>query len=292
MSELMQFLEGAFPPLILVFTLANLGAMGLQVKMPGVIAQLKNKKTLALIGVWGWVLRPAVAYLIAWVFRLPDPYVVALLLLSLAPCAPFIPTVVGKARGDVNFAGALIPIVAVATVVLMPLIGPLVIKGLTISALDLAKPLLMFVLAPLAFGAAVRRYADTVATKILPAVMVIAKITTLLVGVTGTVIYARAMLGTLGSFGFLSMIIFMIVMGWITYRFGFGLRQDQRSVMSLGMLTGNVSVVMIVAIAIPDADPALLTYIIMYTIASIPFAAVAARIVGKQAGETVAGNTV
>jgi ACR3 family arsenite efflux pump ArsB len=109
MSEIMQFLEGTFPPLILVFTLANLGAMGLQVKMPGVIAQLKNKKTLALIGVWGWVLRPAVAYLIAWVFRLPNPYVVALLLLSLAPCAPFIPTVVGKARGDVNFAGALIP---------------------------------------------------------------------------------------------------------------------------------------------------------------------------------------
>ena len=77
----------------------------------------------------------------------------------------------------------------------------------------------------------------------------------------------------------------------ITYRFGFGLGQNQRSVMSLGMLTSNVSILMIVAIAIPDADPALLTYIIMYTIASIPFAAIAARIFGKQAGETVAGDT-
>jgi hypothetical protein len=122
--------------------------------------------------------------------------------------------------------------------------------------------------------------------------MVIAKISTLLVGVTGAVIYARAMLGTLGSFGFLSMIIFMIVTGWITYRFGFGLRQDQRSVMSLGMLTGNVSVVMIVAIAIPGADPALLTYIIMFTIASMPAAAIAARIFGKQAVEAVAANTI
>ena len=292
MSEFMQFLEGAFPPLILVFTLANLGAMGLQVKMPGVIAQLKNKKTLALIGVWGWVLRPAVVYLIAWVLPMSNHYVVALLLLSLAPCAPFIPVMVGKARGDVNFAAALIPIVAFATVVFMPLIGPLLIKGLTVSTWDLAKPLLIYVLAPLAFAAVFRRYAETVATKILPAVMVIAKITTLLVGVTGAVVYARAMLGTLGSFGFFSMTIFMIIMGWITYRFGFGLRQNQRSVMSLGMLTSNVSVVMVVAISIPDADPALLTYIIMYTIASIPFAAVVARLVGKQAGETVAGNTL
>ena len=292
MSEIMQFLEKAFPPLILVFTLANLGAMGLQVKMPGVIAQLKNKKTLALIFVWGWVLRPAVVYLIASVLPMSTPYVIALLLLSLAPCAPFIPVMVGKARGDVSFAAALIPIVAFATVVLMPLIGPLLIKGLTISAWDIAKPLLIFVLAPLAVGTAFRRYAETAATRILPAFMVIAKITTLLVGVTGAVIYARAMLGTLGSFGFFSMTIFMVVMGWITYRFGFGLRQDQRSVMSLGMLTSNVSVVMIVAVAIPDADPALLTYIIMYTIASIPFAAVVARLVGKQAGEAVAGNTV
>jgi BASS family bile acid:Na+ symporter len=199
---------------------------------------------------------------------------------------------VGKARGDVSFAAALIPIVAVATVVFMPLMGPLLIKGLTVSAWDLARALLIFVLAPLAVGTAVRRYAETVATKIIPAVMVIAKITTLLVGVTGAVVYARAMLGTLGSFGFFSMTIFMIIMGWITYRFGFGLRQNQRSVMSLGMLTSNVSVVMIVAISIPDADPALLTYIIMYTIASIPFAAVVARLVGKQAGETVAGDTI
>jgi BASS family bile acid:Na+ symporter len=292
MSDFMQFLEGTFPPLILVFTLANLGAMGLQVKIPGVIAQLKNKKTLALIVVWGWVLRPAVVYLIAWVLPMSSHYVIALLLLSLAPCAPFIPVMVGKARGDVNFAAALIPIVAFATVVFMAVIGPLLIKGLTISTWDLAKPLLIFVLAPLALGTAFRRYAETVATKILPAVMVIAKITTLLVGVNGAVIYARAMLATVGSFGFLSMTIFMVVMGLITYRFGFGLRQDQRSVMSLGMLTSNVSVVMIVAIAIPDADPALLTYIIMYTIASIPFAAIAARIFGKQAGKTVAGDTI
>jgi BASS family bile acid:Na+ symporter len=247
MSEIMQLLERTFAPLILVFTLANMGSMGLQVKMP---------------------------------------------LLSLAPCAPFIPVMVGKARGDVSFAAALIPIVAVATVVFMPLMGPLLIKGLTVSAWDLTKALLIYVLAPLAFGTAVRRYAETVATKIIPAVMVIAKITTLLVGVTGAVIYARAMLNTVGSFGFLSMTVFMVVMGLIAYRFGFGLGQNQRSVMSLGMLTSNVSVVMIVAIAIPDADPALLTFIIMYTIASIPAAAVAARIFGKLAGETVEGDAI
>jgi bile acid:Na+ symporter, BASS family len=287
MSEIMQFLEGTFKPLVFIFTVANMVAMGLQVKMPEVIAQSKNKKTLALILVWGWVLGPALGYLIAWVLPLAEPYVIGLLLYSLAPCAPFIPVMVGKARGDVSFAAALVPIVAIATVVFMPLMAPLMIKGLTISPWDLAKVLLMYILIPLALGAAILHYAELVAAKILPAVNVIAKISTVLVGVCGAVVYAREMIATVGSFALLSTIIFMVVMGLITYLFGFGLKQNQRSVMSLGMLTRNGSVVLIAAVAIPNVDPVLITYIIMFILASVVVAAFAARIFGKQAGETV-----
>ncbi len=292
MNEIMQFLEASFKPLVLVFTLANMVAMGLQVKMPEVIAQVKNKKTLALILVWGWVLGPALGYLIAWVLPLAEPYVIGLLLYSLAPCAPFVPVMVGKARGDISFAAALIPIVAIATVVFMPLMAPLMIKGLTISPWDLTKVLLMYILIPLALGAAILHYAELVATKILPAVNVIAKISTVLVGVCGAVVYAREMIATAGSFALLSTIIFMVVMGLITYRFGFGLKQNQRSVMSLGMLTRNGSVVLIAAVAIPNVAPVLITYIIIFILASVVVAAIAARIFGKQAGKTVEGNTI
>ena len=34
MNELMPFLQATFGPLVLIFTVSNLGAMGLQVKMP------------------------------------------------------------------------------------------------------------------------------------------------------------------------------------------------------------------------------------------------------------------
>ena len=81
-----------------------------------------------------------------------EPYVVVVFLASLAPCAPFLQQMVGKARGDMGFAGALIPLVAVGTVVLMPLMAPLLIKGLTISTWALAKPLLLTILLPLISG--------------------------------------------------------------------------------------------------------------------------------------------
>ncbi len=291
MNEVMQFLEVIFKPLVLAFSVSNMFYMGLQVKMPEVIAQVKNKKTLALILVWGWVLGPALGLLIAWVLPLAEPYVIGLLLYSLAPCAPFVPVMVGKARGDVSFAAALIPIVAVATVVFMPLMGPLMIKGLAISAWALAKVLLIYILIPLALGAAFRRYAETVATKIIPAANVIAKITTVLIAVEFCVLYGPEMIATAGSFALLSMTVFMVVMGLITYRFGFGLKQNQRSVMSLGMLTRNGSVVLIAAVAIPDVDPILLTFIIMYPLWTIVLGAIAVRIFGNQAGKTVAGST-
>ena len=292
MDTIMQILEATFKPLVFIFSVSNLFYMGLQVIMPEVIAQTKNKKTLALILVWGWVVGPALAYLIAWILPLSEPFVIGLLLYSLAPIAPFLPVVVGKARGDVSFAAALIPIVAVTTVVLMPLMGPLMIKGLAVSSWDLVKVLLIFILFPLALGAAIRYYVKLVATKILPAAGVIAKISTVLISVNFAVLYFQEMIATAGSFALLSMTIHMVVIGWITYRFGFGLKQNQRSVMSLGMLTRNGSVVLLAAVAIPDADPLLITYIIMYVLWSVVLSFIAARIFGKLAGETVAGNTI
>ena len=91
-----QFLQTTFSPLVLVFTVSNLAAMGLQVKVPEVVVALRNKKSLALIFVWGWVLGPAFGYLITRVLPLAEPYVVVVLLASLAPCAPFLQQMVEK----------------------------------------------------------------------------------------------------------------------------------------------------------------------------------------------------
>jgi len=292
MSEIMQFLETTFSPLILVFTVSNLAVMGLQSKMPEVIAVFKNKKSLALIFVWGWVLGPALGYLITWVLPLAEPYVIVVLLCSLAPCAPFLPPMVEKARGDVSFAGAFVPLVAVGTVVFMPLIAPLLIKGLAISTVALAKPLFVTLLLPLIIGAATRHYADTVATKIFPAAKGFALLTTLGMIVSCLVLYGPAMLDTAGSLALLSMTIFMVGMGLITYRFGFGLKENQRSVMSLGMLTRNFAAVLAAVLTVPDLDPLVITMVVMWVLWSIVLSAIAARIFGKKAGKTVAGDTI
>ena len=290
MNAVMQFLQTTFGPLVFIFTVSNLAAMGLQVKMPDVIAALQNKKSLVLIFVWGWVVGPALGYLITRVLPLAEPYVIVVFLTSLAPCAPFLQQMVAKARGDMGFAGALIPLVAVGTVILMPLMAPLLITGLTIDTWALAKPLLLTILLPLMIGAAIRHYVGSAATKIFPAVKLIALLSTLTTIVWALVLYGPAMLNTAGSFALLSMTLFMVGMALITYHFGFGMKQNQRSVMALGMGTRNIAAVLAAALAIPNAEPRIVTMVIMWTLWSVVLAAIGARIFAKQAGPTPVGS--
>jgi bile acid:Na+ symporter, BASS family len=289
MDSIMRFLQSTFGPLVFIFTVANLGAMGLQVMLPDVVAALRNKRSLALIFVWGWVLGPALGYLITRVLPLAEPYVIVVLLASLAPCAPFLQQMVRKARGDMGFAGAAIPLVAVGTVVLMPLMAPLLIKGLTISTMALAKPLLLTILLPLLLGAALRHYAADVATKVFPAVKVLALLATLATIVWCLVIYGRGMLNTAGELALLSMTVFMVGMALITYFIGFGMTQSQRSVMSLGMGTRNVAAVLAAALAIPNADPRIVVMVVMWTLWSVVLASIAAKIFAKQAATAAKG---
>ncbi|MEZ9630906.1 hypothetical protein BCT86_16695 [Vibrio breoganii] len=281
MSSIFEFLQTTFTPLVLIFTVSNLSAMGLQVKTSEVTTALKNKKAIGIIFLWGWVLGPLVGLLITALLPLDEPYIIVILLASLAPCAPFLQQMVAKAKGEIGFAGAFIPLVVVGTVVLMPLISPLLIKGLSIDTWALAKPLLLTVLLPLLIGATLRYHFELFVLKIFPLAKKFAVFTTLLTIIWCIVLYGPSMLNTAGSLALFSMTIFMVLMSIITYCFGFGMKQSQRSVMSLGMGTRNIAAVLAAALAIPDADPRIVIMVVMWTLWSVVLAALGARVFAK-----------
>jgi BASS family bile acid:Na+ symporter len=289
MNAVMQFLQTTLQPVVLIFTVSNLLAMGLQVRMPQVLTALKNKRAIALIFIWGWILGPTFAYLITKALPLAEPFALVLLLASLAPCAPILQQVVGKARGDIGFAGAFIPVVAVATVVLMPLLAPVLIKGLTVSTAALAKPLLLTILLPLVIGAVIRHYADKAATKIFPAVKALAFLFTLACIVWCLTLYGRGMINTAGQMALLSMTLFMVGMALITYRFSFGLRQNQRSVMAMGMGAQNGAAIFAAVFAMPSPDERTIVMTIMWVLWSTILAPIFAIIFGKLAGRSDEG---
>ena len=117
---------------------------------------------------------------------------------------------VRQARADMDFSAALVPFVMVATVVLLPLMAPLLMKGLTVSAWSLAKPLLLLVLLPLVVCAAIRVYAAPAADRLFPVVKRLAGLSTVLMLGFTLVFYFREFLRTVGSFAIGAEVLFVL----------------------------------------------------------------------------------
>jgi BASS family bile acid:Na+ symporter len=280
-------IQALFNIVVLIFTVGNLAAMGLELNVREAINALRNAKFVMLIFAWSWVFGPAFAYLITKILPLAEPYAIGLILASPAPCAPFYPLVVRKARGDVAYAAALLLLTTVGTVVLMPLMLPLMIKGLTVSAWAIAKPLLTLVLTPLVIGIAIRVYAARVADKLFPVVKLVATIFTAIILILVLWLYGKAMVNSMGDLAIGAQLLFLCGMALVAYTVGLGLKQEQRSITALGMGTRNIAAVFAVLMAIPNPDARLVVMIVLVVPLSAIVAFVAAQLFANRAGRTV-----
>ena len=276
---------------VVVFTVSGLMAGGLECDLKDALKWLRSPKLLVPSLLWGWVVGPALAWLLIQVFPLSAGHAAGLMLCSLAPIAPFLPLAAMKARGDLTFSGAYVLLGTVVTVVLMPIMAPLLIKGLTLSTWPLAKPLIILVLIPLLIGVALRAYKPKVATRIFPWVKKTSGIWLLLCLGTCLWIYGKQMLGTVGSFAPGAWVVFMVVMAVVPYLIGFGLKQNQRSVMALGQSSRNISAgfVAFFGITNPPAGMFLMVLLVVPLHVIIGLLAVP-PIFAKLAGKTAAGG--
>ena len=203
-------LQTVFGILVVLYSVSNLASMGLELNVRGTIESLRSARLVVLALVWGCVVGPALALLLTKVLPLSEPHAVGLLVFSLAPVAPFLPVLVRRARADMDFSAALVPLVMVATVVLLPVLAPLLIEGLTVSAWSLAKPLLLLVLLPLVVSAAIKARFAPVAGALLPVAKGLAGVSTLLILGFTVVFYFREFLRTLGSFAIAAEVLFVL----------------------------------------------------------------------------------
>ncbi len=225
----------------LVFFMAgNLMEMGLRLDLGDAIRGLQNVKFVIYTLLWGFVLGPAVAYLITLIIPLDTPYATGLILIGMAPCAPFVPLFVTKAKGDLGYTAAYMILVAIGTILFMPFAVPYMVEGLSVSAWAIAKPLIIMILIPLLIGMAIRRLSLQVASKMQPIVKKITMVFTLLVFVLLIIIYYKGIISAMGSLAIASQLIFFFTIMALSYFLGFGLKYEERIVLSIGNSTRNL----------------------------------------------------
>ena len=283
-------MQQALSIVIVIYCVANLGSMGLELNLRETIKSLRSARLVLLALGWSWVVGPALAFLLTRVLPMAEPYAIGLLIFGLAPTAPALPLFVRRARADMSLAAAIMPLAMVGTVVLMPLLAPLLIPGLTVSSWALAKPLLLTVLLPLLIGIAVKVYAARVADKLFPVFKRISGIATLLLLVFVVALYGRELISALGSYAIAAQVLFILGMAMLAYCFGFGLNQAQRSALALGVCTRNGGAMFVAITAFPNLDPRLLAMILLAVPVPLVVWVVLAKFFASRAGKTAAGG--
>jgi bile acid:Na+ symporter, BASS family len=266
---------------LVVFMAGNLLDMGLRLNPQDALRGLKNVRFVVLTLLWGFVLVPALAFGITRVIPLQSPYAMGLILLGMTPCAPFLPMIVSKAKGDLGFTAAFMLLAAVGTVIFMPFAVPLMVNGLTVGAWAIAKPLLIMVLIPLAVGMLVLRLSASLAIKIQPFVKKTTGIATILVLILCIVVYGKGLLGVAGEYAVAAQLLFFVIVATFTYWFSLGLQHEQKIVLSAGMTTRNIGAALAPLLSVADMDQRATVMVVLALPLMVIISLLAARLFGR-----------
>jgi BASS family bile acid:Na+ symporter len=288
-----EFFKTGLTISLVLFMVGNLLAMGLEIRLPAAFAGLRNVRFVILSLLWGFILCPALALLLTRILPLSEPYAVGLLLLGMAPCAPFLPVMVTRARGDLGYAAAFMLLAFFVTIVYMPLVLPFLVRGLSTSAWAIAQPLVLFLLVPLMIGLAIQYTSDAFAQRLKPLVRKVTVVATILVLMFCLINFGKGLLSAVGTFAIAAQIIFFAVATSASYFFNVGLPERERSVLALGLSTRNLGAAFAPLLALPGIDKQSIMMVAVGVPLQILVSRLAARWLGVRAavGEPVMASS-
>ncbi|PRZ05751.1 BASS family bile acid:Na+ symporter [Isoptericola sp. CG 20/1183] len=230
---------------VLVFVVTSMIALGLSLTVRQVVAPLRDLRLVLLGLATSFLVAPAAAWGIAALFGLSQDQTLGLLLLGVAAGAPFLPKLAQMAHGDVPYSVGLMVLLMVVTVGYVPLVLPLLVDGVAVDAWDIARPLLLLMLLPLAIALAVRaRYPD--AARLAPALNTVST-TALALGIGVAVLVALPQIwDQVGTGVLLATLVLTAVCLAAGYLLG-GSGREQRTVTALGTAQRNLSAALLIA---------------------------------------------
>jgi bile acid:Na+ symporter, BASS family len=234
-NQLEPFLRVA----LVLFIAGSLLEMGLRVPLHDAWTALVDWRFTAATVLLAFVACPALAIALTWIVPLEQSHAAGLLLLAMAPGAPFLPAVAARAGGPPAYVAAFFVVATIGTVAYMPFAVPLLV-GFTADPWPIAKPLVVFIVLPLTAGAALQAAAPRTAGRLLPVVHGVATVAMVPVLVLVALSYWRDFLGTVGTYAIATQCVFLTITTGGAYVMSLGFPEGQRRVLALGLCTRNV----------------------------------------------------
>ena len=259
MSEVLQVLMNIS---VLVFVITSMLAMGFNLTISQIIEPLRNARLVILALVANFFLVPILAYAILFIIPLDQGLATGLILMATAAGAPFLPKLAQAAKGNMAFSVGLMVLLMVVTIIYMPLVLPLLLQGVEVDALEIAKSLIFLMLIPLIIGLFVKARYESIAETLQPHMSTTSTAAIAVLMVTGILLNFSAIVGIIGTGGVVAILIFLIGALLMGYFLG-GSDGQIRSVLGLGTAQRNLSAAIVVAAQNFSDDPNVMTMILV-----------------------------
>lgn len=272
----------------LVFFLSSMSGIGLGLTLREFLAPLRGICFVGAAMLANFVIAPLLAIGIIHALQLDEPIANGLLLLGLAAGAPFMPKMVGIAKGDPGLAVALMALTMIATTVFLPIALPLLIRGAEVDALEIARFLFVLLLLPFFAGVFIKARRAEFALRLRPLLERVSSVAMALMVLLVVVIHFQSVLKIFGTTAIAAGLLFSVltaITGWLLG----GRSRDHRIVLGLGTSIRNIPAALLVGAQNFD-EPAVLVMILATTLTGTFLLAPAAWLIGKTPGPSEADS--
>ena len=275
-----EVLEVVVDVLMFAFVAGSMITSGLGLTIPQIIEPFKNKKMVMLSLIANFILVPLFAFGIVRILPVSEGVRIGIILLAVSGGAPFIPKIVETAKGRVGGAVGLMLLLLIVTIILMPLVVPLIFHGASISSWNIAKTLIYSMLIPLFIALFVKARFSDIAIRIQPFFAKLTNITVLVLFLAIVYLNIEVIASNVSALPVI--LIFFLGAFGIGYLTG-GKSRNARIILSVGTGLRNPTVAILVAGQYFSSEPmAAITPLLVIIIGLLIMIPLATRI-GKNA---------
>lgn len=252
---------------VIVFAASSMLSVGLGNSLEDVLGPLRRGRAVIRALIANFLLVPLWAIAILLVLPVSEAHAVGLLVVAAAAGAPFLIKLAQMAGSDIALPAALLMLLLPVTVLYMPFVVPLASPDAKVNVLEMARPLLLTMLLPLAFGLFVRSRSTYWPNLLRPA---LSKVSTfaLLMLIATTIIANFDRLGDV-IFTVAILAAALLIAGAVAIGYLLGVDRATREVLALGTGQRNISAATVVATqSVGDPD----TIVMVVAVSLVGFA--------------------
>ena len=241
-----EFLSHALTPVILIYVVSGMLALGLSQTVRQILDPLRNIRITISAVVASYIILPLIAALTARLFGLEPGLRYGLVLLAMAAGAEVGPIFTAKSNANVSLSGGILAMSIGITIIYIPLMLGVFLPDVHFEVGKLLLKLILTIVAPLLLGLLIRSRFEKIAHTAEKYLHLISRLFVILLLLTLIGLYYKQIIGLFGTYAIFAGVIYVIAGFGIGYLLGW---PERGTMLAMGFMHGarNASVAVMVA---------------------------------------------